>query len=142
MRADLFPQAQSFPSHRGHAHFWQRALGRRNAIKTAVGATGAVLSSGLWLPALAEASVSGPDAPTPIPGVVAPGAPFHVELPGPDNEPSSINNFNGFIGIANIDGTGKGNDGVTYLFDVDIRFMQGLYVGADGQNHQGTFGFF
>ena len=29
----------------------------------------------------------------------------------------------------------------TYAFDVDMRFMQGLYVGTDGRLRRGNFGF-
>jgi hypothetical protein len=71
---------------------------------------------------------------------------FHVFLPGHGNEPSTITDFNGFIGIAEIQGTGTGTDthtGATasLLFDTDTRFMQGVYVGVDGKKHRSTFGF-
>jgi hypothetical protein len=52
-------EGQSYHGHRyvGHAHFWERAmLSRRQFMMTAAGATGAVLSSGLWLPAVAHAA--------------------------------------------------------------------------------------
>jgi hypothetical protein len=29
----------------------------------------------------------------------------------------------------------------TLLFDTDMRFMQGEYVGVDGKNYHATFGF-
>lgn len=38
----------------GHAHFWQRAMSRGQFSETAAGATGAALTSGLWMPALAR----------------------------------------------------------------------------------------
>ncbi len=112
-----------------------------------VAAAGGLLSAGLWLPARAQASVTGPDAPKPVPGgTTLPTANgdvlFHFFLPGSNNDPSLITDFVGNVGLANVDGTGKGSDNVTYNFDVDIRFMQGLYFGVDGRPHQGTFGFF
>ena len=129
----------------GHAHFWERAmLSRRQFIRTSVGATGAVLSSALWMPAVAHASGGGQVPPKPIPGGVAPG--IHVFLPAHGAEPSTIFDFNGFIGIAEIHGTGTGTDTSTgattpLLFDTDTRFMKGVYVGVDGKKHRGTFGF-
>jgi hypothetical protein len=144
-------EGQSSNGHRygGHTHFWERAmLSRRQFITTSVGATGAVLSSGLWFPAVAHAG--GNVAPQPIPGgteILGPGTElFHVFPPAHGNEPSTIFDFNGFVGVAHIQGTGTGTDtgtGTTssLLFDVDNRFMKGVYVGVDGKKHTGTFGF-
>jgi hypothetical protein len=91
-------------------------------------------------------------APLPIPGGFPnpfPGAPFvHFNFPGPadaqpivGNDPSLITTFNGFIGVAHVEGTGKDGDGNVLLWDVDLRFMQGVYQGEDGNLHQGTFAF-
>jgi hypothetical protein len=101
-------------------------------------------------------------SPLPIPGQVfsaLPGGnPFggptiHFGLPGPaDNtiaslprtiggEPSTITNFNGFIGVAHVEGTGTDNHGNSYFWDVDLRLMDGVYRGDDGDVHQGTFAF-
>ncbi len=71
---------------------------------------------------------------------------FHVFVPGRGNEPSTIFDFDGFVGIAMVDGTGTGTDtrtGATtrLTFDNDMRFMQGAYIGVDGKKHRGTFGF-
>lgn len=30
---------------------------------------------------------------------------------------------------------------MSLLFDVDNRFMKGVYIGVDGNKHTGTFGF-
>jgi hypothetical protein len=100
--------------------------------------------------------------PLPIPGVLFPAAPggnpfggpaVHVDLPGPaDNttptlprviggEPSTITDFNGFIGGAHVEGTGTDNHGNTFFWDVDLRFMDGVFQGDDGRIHQGTFAF-
>ncbi|HYU18828.1 MAG TPA: hypothetical protein VEQ11_09045 [Chloroflexota bacterium] len=129
----------------GHTHFWERAVSRRRFVGTAAGATGLVLSSGLWLPSLVHAQAGA--APKPIPGSDPElPAPLHFFLPGLGKEPSTITDFDGMIGIAEVMGTGKGTDSRTgtttdLLFDVDVRFMKGIYVGTDGQRRNGTFGF-
>ncbi len=133
----------------GHTHFWERALlSRRQFMTAAAGTTGVVLGSGLWMPGLALAN--GSAAPRPIPGGVQPFGPgtelFHVFLVGPGVEESTIADFHGFIGAAEIQGTGTGTDTDTgsassLLFDVDMRFMKGVYIGMDGEKHFGTFSF-
>jgi hypothetical protein len=93
-------------------------------------------------------------APVPIPGGVFIPNPFggpdvHVNLPGPldstvpgvGGEPSSITDFNGFVGVAKIDGTGTDASGHSLLWEVDLRFMKGVYRGADGRFHEGAFAF-
>src|SRR5262245_23634991 len=91
-------------------------------------------------------------APLPIPGGTpgfSPGDPFeHANFPGPadapppfGNEPSSISNFNGFVGVAHFEGTGRDGDGNTLLYEADLRFMQGTYRGVDGRPQRGTFAF-
>ena len=134
----------------GHPHFWERAmLSRRQFIRTSAGATGVVLSSALWIPSVAHASGGAQVPPKPIPGGLQPFGPgtevFHIFLPGHGAEPSTITDFNGFIGIAEIQGNGTGTDShgatTSLLFDTDTRFMKGVYVGVDGKKHRGTFGF-
>jgi hypothetical protein len=70
---------------------------------------------------------------------------FSLTFFGPGMDPSSITDFNGFVGVADVQGTGTATktDGTseTLLFDTDMRFMKGVYVGQDGRVHQGTFGF-
>lgn len=132
----------------GHQHFWERAMmSRRQFIATAAGATGAVLGSGLWLPGLALADSA---APRHIPGGIQPLGPgtelFHVFPVAHGVEPSTITDFHGAIGAAEVQGTGTGtntNTGTTSSlnFDVDMRFMQGVYIGMDGERHHGTFAF-
>ena len=141
---------KSHDGHRyvGHTHFWERALmSRRQFMTAAAGATGVVLGSGLWMPGLALAD---DNAPRPIPGGIqfpfAGTEVFHVFPPVHGAEPSTIFDFNGFVGVAHLTGTGTGTDTATgtsssLLFDVDNRFMQGVYVGVDGKKHTGTFGF-
>ncbi len=60
------------------------------------------------------------------------------------DEPSTITDFNGLIGVAAIQGFGTATNTMTgattrLFFDADIRFMKGEYVGVDGQNHHGAF---
>ena len=90
--------------------------------------------------------------PLPIPGIFNPGLggpDIHFQKPGPaDNtsgrfggEPSTITDFNGFIGVAHVQGTGTDNSGNTLFWDTDLRFMHGVYQGTDGRIHSGTFAF-
>jgi len=124
----------------GHAHFLERALSRRQFLGAAAAVGGAAAMSGLALPSVAEAAAPGPGTPRPIPGTVAPGAPFHIILPGAGNEPSTITDFNGFGAIADITGVGTGT-GTDLTFGADMRFMTGIFRGTDGRVHKGTFGF-
>ncbi len=132
--------AKASPASVGHEHFWDRALSRRQFLGAAAAVGGAAATSSLWMPALAEAAAPGPGTPRPIPGTVAPGAPFHVFLPGPGAEPSTITDFNGFSGIVDITGAGTGT-GSNLTFGADMRFMTGIFRGTDDRVHQGTFGF-
>jgi len=136
---------------RGHAHFWRRAkMTRRQLMARAAGSTAAVLGAPLWLPALAHAAPRAGSAPKPIPGGLqffGPGTElYHVFPPGPNVENSTITDFKGAIASAHILGTatqiqaGKHTSGL--LVDGDVRFMQGLYIGVDGERHHGTCGFF
>jgi hypothetical protein len=92
-------------------------------------------------------------APLPIPGGLIPnpfgGPDVHQEFPGSADstmpglggEPSTITDFDGFVGVAHVQGTGADGQGHTLLWDADLRFMQGLYRGVDGHFHRGTFAF-
>jgi hypothetical protein len=113
---------------------------------------GALLGSTLLGPTGAFAAPSTNPTPNPIPGGIQPGGPgtpvFHILLPGPDSpnvEPATITDFNGFVGIAHTQGTGTatepGGSIHELLYDLDMRFQAGVYVGQDGKVHQGTFGF-
>lgn len=131
----------------GHTHFWERAMmSRRKFIGVAAGTTGAILGSTLWMPQLALAAGSDPK---PIPGgiVPVPGGPlFHTFLLGEGSEPSTITDFKGFVGVADVQGTGKAINTRTGFhetlnYDTDVRFMQGTYIGMDGNQYSDTFGF-
>jgi hypothetical protein len=90
-------------------------------------------------------------APRPIPGgitVVIGDEQFpihHFPVTGPV-EPSEITDLNGHSGDCRILGSGLGIDTDTgeskqLLFQADMGFMTGEYVGEDGRLHQGTFAF-
>jgi hypothetical protein len=144
--------------HRGHAHFWERALSRDRFIKTAALTAGAVAGAELWLPSVARAAGTpnpttaamarlGAAAPKPIPGGFNPGIPggpslLHVNLPDtPLNDQITITDFAGQMGVAHIQGTGTDGSGNPLTFDADMRFMRGVYIGTDGLRHVATFGF-
>jgi len=73
------------------------------------------------------------------------GLTFHFTSFGRGMDPSSITDFKGLVGVADVRGKGRARnpDGSveTLLFDTDMRFMKGAYVGKDGAAHRGTFGF-
>jgi len=116
-------------------------------MTAAAATTGVVLGSRLWMPGLALAHGN---APRPIPGGVQPFGPgtevFHLFPIAHGVEPSTITDFHGTIAAAEIQGTGTGTNTDTgstssLLFDIDNRFMQGVYIGLDGHKHHGTFAF-
>jgi hypothetical protein len=105
-----------------------------------------VLGTGLVRPGAAHAAPLGSSAPKPTPNILSlNGVDFHLTSFGSGMDPSVIADFNGFIGVADVQGQGTATtpDGSqeTLLFDTDMRFMQGVYVGQDGHVHHGTFGF-
>jgi hypothetical protein len=137
--------------HHGHTHFWQRALSRGQFLRTVAGATGLALTSDLWMPALARAHATSGVLARPIPGGGQFALPqstelFHVFAPAPANELSTITDFKGVIAAAHVQGPATrtlSNGATTTLYaDYDLRFMQGRYIGVDGQCHHGTFSFF
>jgi hypothetical protein len=150
--ASLAAVGSSLPSPRhlvDSGHPWECALSRRHFLRTAAGATGLALGSSLVSPALANGSAD----PRPIPGgfdlpplfhILAPGYPG-LDLDPATNDPSTITDFIGDVGLTYVRGTGVHTDLATgrvraLPFEVDMRFMQGVYVGEDGRRHNGTFG--
>ena len=129
------------------SHHARHGLPRRAFLGGAAAATGASLGSGLLWPAAGSAAPrSGQPAPRPAAATTTiSGVAFHFTFFGPGVDPSSITDFNGFVGVADVRGRGTAAhpDGSTetLLFDTDMRFMTGVYVGVDGAVHQGTFGF-
>ena len=62
-----------------------------------------------------------------------------------DAEPSTITDFNGFVGLAYISGTVQRTDKRTRevrtlpMISSDMRFMTGVFRGVDSRVHEGTF---
>jgi len=86
--------------------------------------------------------------PKPIPGgfdsnfVPVPANPLvHVLPPSLGFEMSTISDFQGIVGGAEIQGTAHGSDGSTYSFDTDMRFMHGRFIAADGRLREAAFVF-
>jgi hypothetical protein len=137
----------------GHAHCRQRAMSRRQFVHTATGAAviGAAFGAGLWRPGLVEAV--GSHEPIPIPGGTPQlGGAFHLFGPTPDGsfdpidaEPSTITDFNGFLGLTYISGTvtqtniATGEVRTLPFVESDMRFMKGVFRGTDGRTHKGAF---
>ena len=134
---------------------WLRGVNRRPASWTSGPRSGPGRRRAvpLRLEVLEDRSLPSVAAPLPIPGGFTnpTGGPFiHFNFPGPadaapifGNEPSTITDFNGDIGVAHVNGTGTGTDATgatsTLYFTVDVRFMRGVYQGVDGNLHQATF---
>ena len=131
---------------------------RRSFLRTTVGAmaaAGTVVGTAFAPSALAEHNEHKHHAdPLPIPGgTPALGGAFHIYGPGapgldpPDSEPATITDFRGFVGLAYISGTvvrtqrSTGDTETLPFLGSDMRFMQGVFRGADGKARQGTFGF-
>jgi hypothetical protein len=121
-------------------------LSRRAFLGGAVGVTAATVGAGILRPAAAVAAPASNPAPKPTTAVnTLNGVDFHLTFFGPGVDPSSITDFNGFVGVADVQGTGTATnaDGSTepLKFDTDMRFMSGVYVAQDGKVHKGSFGF-
>ena len=127
------------------SHHARHALSRRAFLGSMAGVAGAAMGAGL-LPTSVLAAKPSSSTPKPTTSTVSVGGTdFHFTFFGPGIDPSSITDFNGFVGVADVQGTGTATnpDGSTetLLFDTDMRFMSGVYVGQDGAVHKGTFGF-
>lgn len=126
------------------------SITRRQFARAAAGtaALGSAFSSSLLSPGLADTRAS--FAPVPIPGrSPALGGSFHVFGPNSldpiDAEPITVTNFDGFVGLSYPSGmvtqtnTRTGETLRLPFIDSDMRFMQGVFRGADGRIHDGTF---
>jgi hypothetical protein len=77
------------------------------------------------------------------------GGPAATDPTGPQaggRDPSTMFDFAGVIGQADLNLTGTGTDTTTgqsapYDFHTDMRFMAGKFVGTDGLVHKGAFAF-
>ncbi len=123
------------------SHHLHHLVSRRTFMGSMAGVAGAAAGTGLFpLSALAAKPANSDPKPT-SQQVTLGGVTFSLAFFGPGIDPSSIGDFNGFVGVADVQGTGKTNTGEVLLFDTDMRFMSGVYVGVDGAVHKGTFGF-
>ena len=138
-RLGIPPPSQVLTGHHRHSHL----LSRRTFMGSVAGVAGAVAGAGL-LPIDVLAKGSADPKPT-ASQVNLGGLTFSLAFFGPGIDPSSITDFNGFVAVADVQGTGTATnpDGgtETLLFDTDMRLMSGVYVGQDGAVHKGTFGF-
>ncbi len=126
------------------------SMTRRQFARAAAGTAvlGGALGARLVEPALAETRAS--FAPVPIPGgSPVLGGSFHVFGPNSidpiDADPITITNFNGFVGLSYPSGMVTRTNIQTRetqrlpFISSDMRFMQGVFRGADGRIHDGTF---
>ena len=145
----------------GHPHFWHRAFTRRGIVRAASGLAlvGFAGRSGRALAqeaadAIPSSTVVAMPKPIAGGGFEVDGEILHVYDYIPGNEPSTIGDFRGLVAINHLQGEGtvtRGGGGGEIstpsatgdrlVYDADMRVMKGLYVGEDGQEHQGTFGF-
>jgi len=61
--------------------------------------------------------------------------------PGVGRYISTVDNFDGIVGVALMQGTGKDNKGNTLEFELDVRVMQGVFLDRNGTSQRGTFCF-
>ena len=150
--AGLSPALPAWGYH-GHRHFRRRAHSRRRFIQAAGGFAAAGLAGSRGYHAFAQEAGGANPKPIP-PGFEIEGQKFHVYLNEPGNEPSTIGDFRGLVAINHLQGEGtviRGgpNGGLATPtatgdrigYDADMRIMKGQYIGEDGQEREGTFGF-
>jgi hypothetical protein len=146
---NLIPRSWTHHHHGGHGAEPLRSSGvsRRQVL----GATaGLVLGAGLSTSARALGGNPHVEAsPLPIPGGVSPFGILIHHFPVIANstplaalsDPSQITDFNGFVGLNRIRGTGSSPGFGPLTFQADMGFMDGVYVAKDGKHYQATFGF-
>jgi len=88
-------------------------------------------------PTVAQAQAPVQGGPPPVPKTIDFGSFF----PGVGRFVSTVDNFDGLVAVANIQGTGKDNNGNPVEFEVDVRSLQGVYAQAAGFQQRGTFVF-
>src|SRR5207247_9704570 len=106
------------------AHHARHALSRRAFMGSMASVAGAAMGVSL-LPTSVLAAKPSSSAPKPTPNTVFDT--FHVTFFGPGIDPSSIGDFDGFVGVADVQGTGTGtNQSVTtetLLFDLAMQYI-------------------
>jgi hypothetical protein len=136
-RASLGGDLGALHRHRGHTH---KAMSRRRFIGSAAGTMGLLLGASFLSPAQATRRAD----PKPIPGGFSEFGHFYHQLyPNEDTahteDPSTITDFNGHIGLAYVIGTGTHTDKMTGIvsqlpYRVDLRFMKGCTSGRTARN--------
>ena len=129
-------------SHLGEGPCGPRLLSRRQFARTTVSAAvvGATLGSGVWRPGL----VQGRQPHEPVPVAKSSSG---LRVFGPPQDISTITDFNGFIGIAIINGTvtkitmTTGEIRTLSFLQADMRFMKGFFRDMAGQVVEGAFAF-
>jgi hypothetical protein len=134
-------------AHALHCPFQSTGVSRRHFLQSTAGlaAFAATLGSSRTVEAQGIGLV------VPIPSTLEIfGEQFHVLAPpitAVDDDPSTVFNFEGSVGLAFISGTAHRTNRKTgesqtmpYMFN-DMRFMQGRFVGRDGHARNGTFAF-
>lgn len=145
----LAPRSWIHWHHGGHgpASRHRAGVSRRQFLGTTAGLA---LGAGLATTVGAQGRNPHVDAsPLPIPGGVSPFGVFIHHFPvipnsmplSALNEPSNITDFNGFVGLNRIHGTGSSPDLGPLTFRADVGFMDGVYIAVDGKQYHGTFGF-
>ena len=146
----------------------EKWLSRRNLIRGAAGTAagaGLLLGSGLRFSARADEDEANETCglALPLPHTTAgPFGPIHFYFPGPidgsaaatdgtgthaeGRDPSTITNFEGFVGQVDLTFSGTGMDTKTgatapYTFHTDTRFMKGTFIASDERRHHGAFAF-
>ena len=127
------------------------ALSRRRFLHGAAGTAGGLLGAGLLSPTRARADddcvLPKPVASTLPANLLGPGIPpfpIHdsVGLADHGADGTNIGDFIGDIGTALGGGTGTDSEGNNLTISLgNFKFTKGVYVGVDGQIHQGAFAF-
>jgi hypothetical protein len=151
--AVISPASRALGYH-GHRHFWHRARSRRAVVQTAAGLVLGGLAASRMNRGLAQEATNVSPKPIAGGGFEVEGELLHVYDYIPGNEPSTIGDFRGLVAINHLQGEGtvlRGSNsggmstptatGDRLVYDADMRVMKGLYIGEDGQEHEGTFGF-
>jgi hypothetical protein len=106
-------------------------LRHQRPLVMSVLAAGAMISS--LQPTVAQTPASPPD-PRPSPYL-------NLRGPGAGTPISTIDSFNGSVGIVALHGTGTDGHGSPLTWEADMRYLQGFYIARDGIARTGTFCF-
>jgi hypothetical protein len=149
------PRAESPGPGRHADHLWSR----RRFLYTGGALIGATAVAPLLTRAAAVAAPAN-GIPSPIPGfspvlqsITGLEIPFFLPIEvdpfagafDPVSDPSTITDFNGFLGLVEADGVSDAEhnaDGTPRRWACDVRFMEGVFVDRSGRTQRGAFGFF